>query len=58
MCRVTQLTGGEIASYTQLLTESREEAMERMVTTAEEKGANAIIGIKVGAVELVRLPFS
>jgi uncharacterized protein YbjQ (UPF0145 family) len=32
--------------------------MERMVTTAEEKGANAIIGIKVGAVELVRLPFS
>lgn len=37
---------GELHTYSKLLDESREEALERMVTEAEEKGANAIIGVR------------
>jgi uncharacterized protein YbjQ (UPF0145 family) len=38
--------GGELHTYSKLLDESREEALERMVVEAEEKGANAIIGVR------------
>ena len=40
------LFGGEIKSYTSLMTESREEALARMVEKAEELGANAIISFR------------
>jgi len=40
------LVGGEIEEYTKLLAQSREQAMDRMVASAEELGANAIIGIQ------------
>jgi uncharacterized protein YbjQ (UPF0145 family) len=40
------LFGGEIKSYTSLMTESREEAVARMVEKAEELGANAIIAFR------------
>lgn len=37
------LVGGEVAEYTKLLAESREQALDRMVAQAEEMGANAVI---------------
>ena len=40
------LLGGEIEEYTKLLAESREQAADRMISAAEELGANAIIGIR------------
>jgi len=40
------LTGGEIEEYTKLLAESREQALDRMISSAEELGANAIIGVR------------
>ena len=40
------LLGGEIEEYTKLLAESREQAADRMIASAEELGANAIIGIR------------
>lgn len=40
------LVGGEIEEYTKLLAQSREQAMDRMVASAEELGANAVIGIR------------
>ena len=40
------LLGGEIEEYTKLLAESREQAMDRMIASAEELGANGIIGIR------------
>ncbi len=40
------LVGGEIAGYTEMLTESRNIAYERMVKKAEEMGADAIIGMR------------
>ncbi len=40
------LVGGEIEEYTKLLGESREQAVDRMIATAEELGANAIVGVR------------
>ena len=38
--------GGELKSYTELLEESRDEAIGRMVTQAERLGADAIINVR------------
>ena len=40
------LIGGEMTYYTDLLNESRDNAVERMVTEAKKLGANAIINIR------------
>lgn len=38
--------GGELKAYTELLEESREEAIARMVQQAEAIGANAVVNIR------------
>jgi uncharacterized protein YbjQ (UPF0145 family) len=40
------LVGGELTGYTELLTESRRQAMERMMQQAQQLGANAIVNIR------------
>ncbi len=40
------LVGGEIEEYTKLLAQSREQAIDRMIASAEELGANAIVGVR------------
>ena len=40
------LVGGEIKGYTEMLTEARNEAIERMVREAERLGADAIVGVR------------
>ncbi len=40
------LVGGELKDYTALLSESREEAQERMVQQAKKLGANAIVNVR------------
>lgn len=40
------LVGGEIQSYTQLLSEARSEALGRMVAAAQEIGANAVVNVR------------
>ncbi len=40
------LIGGEIKTYTEMISQSREEAYNRMVNQAIEKGADAIIGMR------------
>ena len=39
------IVGGEIHEYTKLIAESREQAIDRMIESAEQMGANAIISI-------------
>lgn len=41
------LVGGEVPEYTKLLSESREQAMDRMVRHAEELGADAVITFRL-----------
>ncbi|WP_089603831.1 YbjQ family protein [Acinetobacter piscicola] len=40
------IVGGELTAYTELLEESRQEAMNRMIEKAQSLGANAIVGIR------------
>nr|CAA6827614.1 MAG: PlcB, ORFX, ORFP, ORFB, ORFA, ldh gene [uncultured Thiotrichaceae bacterium] len=46
MASVKNIFGGELKGYTELLSESREEAMERMVQQAEAAGANAVLNVR------------
>jgi uncharacterized protein YbjQ (UPF0145 family) len=40
------IVGGELAGYTELLQESRQQATDRMIKQAEQMGANAVINIR------------
>ncbi|MGK7907606.1 MAG: YbjQ family protein [Synechococcus sp.] len=40
------LVGGELRAYTELLQESRQEATDRMITQAQQVGANAVVNIR------------
>ncbi len=40
------MIGGELKGYTELLTESRREALSRMLAQASELGANAVINVR------------
>lgn len=46
MAGLKNIFGGELKGYTELLQESREEAIERMVAQAEAIGADAVLNIR------------
>ncbi len=46
MAGLKNLVGGELVGYTELLKESRDEAIERMIQQAESQGANAVVNIR------------
>lgn len=46
MAGLKNVFGGELKGYTELLNESRDEALERMIQLAESKGANAVINVR------------
>jgi len=46
MAGLKNIFGGELKGYTELLTESREEAVQRMIDQAKAIGANAIVNVR------------
>lgn len=46
MAGLKNIVGGELQGYTELLQESRDEAMERMKAQARSLGANAILNVR------------
>ena len=40
------IVGGELKGYTELLVESRRDALSRMLSQAEELGANAVVNVR------------
>jgi uncharacterized protein YbjQ (UPF0145 family) len=40
------IVGGEITEYTKMLAESREQALDRMISNAEKMGANGIVCVR------------
>ncbi|HEY5672879.1 MAG TPA: YbjQ family protein [Malonomonas sp.] len=46
MAGLKNLVGGELKGYTELLQESRQEAMDRMAEQARQMGANAVVNIR------------
>ena len=54
------IVGGEVAEYTKLLAEAREQSLQRMTERAEDMGANGVVGVRFitagiasGAAEIV-----
>ena len=46
MAGLKNIFGGELKGYTELLTESREEALQRMLDQARAIGANAVVNVR------------
>ena len=46
MAGLRNVVGGEIKDYTRMLSQARDQAIERMVKEAENVGANAIVGVR------------
>ena len=40
------ILGGELTAYTELMSEAREEATQRMIALAESVGANAVLNVR------------
>ena len=47
------LVGGNITLFTELCEKTREEGFEMMLRHAQEQGANAVIGVRYDATELM-----
>ena len=43
---IKTIFGGEITEYTKLLTEARNQAVERMLEDAEARGADAVVAVR------------
>ena len=46
LASLKNIFGGELKAYTELMSEAREEATERLVKQAESIGANAILNVR------------
>jgi uncharacterized protein YbjQ (UPF0145 family) len=46
MAGLKNLVGGELKGYTQLLHESRQQALDRMIEQARQLGANAVVNVR------------
>lgn len=41
------IVGGEISEYSELMEQARQQAIDRMVREAEQKGANAVVTVRL-----------
>ena len=48
------LVGGEVLSYSRLLERARDQAYERMIQEAKEKGANGVINFRFQTSQIVQ----
>jgi uncharacterized protein YbjQ (UPF0145 family) len=46
MAGLKNIVGGELKGYTELLTDARQEAVNRMIGEARQLGANAIVNVR------------
>ena len=44
---IKNIFGGELHGYTELLSESREESIDRMIAQAQDMGANAVVNVRL-----------
>ncbi|MEQ3745090.1 MAG: YbjQ family protein [Henriciella sp.] len=47
MAALRNLVGGEVPEYTKLMAEAREQALDRMIADAQNKGADAVISMRL-----------
>jgi uncharacterized protein YbjQ (UPF0145 family) len=53
MAKLRGIIGGEIVDYTKMISEAREQALDRMSAEAEKLGANAIVAVRFGTAEMM-----
>jgi uncharacterized protein YbjQ (UPF0145 family) len=46
MAGLKNIVGGELVGYTELLQDSRNEAVQRMIEQADSMGANAVVNVR------------
>lgn len=51
MAGLRNVVGGEIKDYTQMLSEARELALQRMIKEAERLGADAVVGVRLATAQ-------
>ncbi len=51
MAGLRNIVGGEIKEYTMMLSQARDQAVERMAAQAERLGANAVVGVRFTTAE-------
>ncbi|QGN06370.1 YbjQ family protein [Halorhabdus sp. CBA1104] len=49
---IRNITGGELKAYSELLTDARDEAMERMAEDARSMGADAVVNVRLESSEI------
>jgi len=49
---IRNITGGELKAYSELLTDARDEALERMVEDAASLGADAVVNVRMESSEI------
>jgi uncharacterized protein YbjQ (UPF0145 family) len=54
MAKLRGIIGGEIVEYTKMISEAREQALDRMAVEAELLGANAIVAVRFGTAEMMQ----
>jgi uncharacterized protein YbjQ (UPF0145 family) len=47
------IVGGELRGYTEMMTEARNEALQRMVGEAQALGANAVVSLRIATADVV-----
>lgn len=54
MAGLKQIIGGEIKSYTQMLTKARDEAESRMIDEAKKLGADAVVMVRYASSDVMQ----
>ncbi len=54
MAGLKTIVGGEIKSYTDMMTKARDTAQERMIEQAKELGADAIVNIRFATADILQ----
>jgi uncharacterized protein YbjQ (UPF0145 family) len=49
---IRNITGGELKAYSELLTDARDEAMDRMAEDARSMGADAVVNVRLESSEI------
>jgi len=51
---IRKIVGGELAGYTDMMDEAREEAIHRMISEAKDLGANAVVDVRFTTSEVMQ----
>ncbi len=54
MAGMKTLVGGELKGYTEMMSEAREKATQRMIEEAKKMGADAIVGVRYSSSTIVQ----